>query len=95
METGVNTPLIFLVPHMSMQPHHYAVSLLNISTTLNQLLMASWVGKDDIKAEVAKQYTREVDILRRNFIMHDAASRLQEPTSPAKTPVKTHQGIKR
>ena len=43
VETGENTPLIFLVPHLSMQQFNFAVSLINISGTLNQLLMASWV----------------------------------------------------
>ena len=95
VETGENTPLIFLVPHLSMQQFNFAVSLINISGTLLQLLMASWADSQEIKTEIKKLFTREVDILRRNFIVQDAASRLQEPASPAKPPSKPHQGIKR
>lgn len=48
VETGENTPLLFLVPHLTMQAHNFSVSLLNISSILYQLLMASWADKDDI-----------------------------------------------
>jgi len=35
-----------------MQVYNFAVSLLNISSILNQLLMASWVDKEDIQKEI-------------------------------------------
>lgn len=48
-ESGANSPLLFLVPHLMMQKFYYAVSFLNISTILYQFLVVSWLESDAIK----------------------------------------------
>lgn len=51
-ESGPYTPLIFMVPHHSMQKFHYSVSLLNISTVLNSLLISAWTDRDDLRRDL-------------------------------------------
>ena len=57
--------------------------------------MSSWIDKDEIRTEMNKTLAKEVDFLRRNFLIQDVERRLQEPSSPIKPAQKTSQGIKR
>ena len=63
-ESGPFSPLLFLVPHISMQKFNYSVSLLNISTVLNSLLIAAWTDREDLRKEVQRIYAKENEAKR-------------------------------
>lgn len=92
-ESGANTPLLFLVPHHAMQKYHYSVSLLNIATILNSLLMTAWADREDIRSEVAKVVAKENEAHRRVMLAEDGGS--PDSVSPPKSPVKPNTGVRR
>ena len=95
IESGPYSPLIFLVPHHTMQKFHYSVSLLNISTVLNSLLIAAWTDRDDLRAESKRHLARENDVYRKMMLKSENALLQPRNISPPKSPVKPHQGIRR
>lgn len=68
-ESGPFSPLIFLVPHHSMQKFHYSVSLLNISGVLNSLLIAAWTDREDLRKDMLRYQAKENDALRQQMHM--------------------------
>jgi hypothetical protein len=59
VESGPYTPLLFLVPHHAMQKFHYSISLLNISTVLNSLLISAWIDREEIRRETERHHFKE------------------------------------
>ena len=51
-----------------MQKFHYSVSLINIVTVLNSLLVAAWTDKEELRKESNRLMNRENDLLRRMAI---------------------------
>jgi len=76
-----------------MQTYQYSVSLLNISTVLNSLLIAAWTDRDDIRKETQRYQAKENDHARK-LLLVDGDERVKN-ISPPKSPVKAHSGIRR
>lgn len=93
VESGPYAPLLFLVPHLSMQKFHYSVSLINIVTVLNSLLIAAWTDKEELRREMTRVHEKENEFQRRLVLLGENDKK-QSITSPA-SPVKPHTGVRR
>jgi len=94
IESGPFAPLTFLVPHHAMQKFHYSVSLLNISTVLNSLLIAAWTDRDDIRRDMQRFQAKESENSRRVMLCNTSSKTGSNDLLP-KSPVKPHSGIRR
>jgi len=89
-ESGPYTPLLFLVPHHAMQKFNYSVSLLNISTVLNSLLIAAWTDREDLRKDMQQYQGKENEASRRVMLIRELGSGKVANISPPKSPVKPH-----
>mmetsp|Transcript_9980 Transcript_9980/g.12514 ORF Transcript_9980/g.12514 Transcript_9980/m.12514 type:complete len:104 (-) Transcript_9980:1251-1562(-) len=84
-----------MVPHHSMQKFHYSVSLLNISTVLNSLLIAAWTDRDDLRRELQLYQAKENETCQKAMLLSESGANKTDSVSPPKSPVKPHTGIRR
>jgi len=88
IESGPYSPLLFLVPHHAMQKFNYSVSLLNISTVLNSLLLAAWTDREELRREMERVHSKENEFQRRLILLND--NQMPDSISPPKSPAKPH-----
>ena len=89
-ESGPFTPLLFLVPHHTLQKFHYSVSLLNISTVLNSLLIAAWSDREDLRRELQRYQVKENELCRKIMLISDKDKFYTDNVSPPRSPIKPH-----
>lgn len=54
-----------------MQKFNYSVSLLNISTVLNSLLLAAWTDREELRREMERVHSKENEFQRRLILLND------------------------
>lgn len=73
-----------------MQKFNYSVSLLNISTVLNSLLIAAWTDREDLRKDMQLYQGKENEASRRVMLIREPGSGRVANISPPKSPVKPH-----
>jgi hypothetical protein len=71
-----------------MQKFNYSVSLLNISTVLNSLLLAAWTDREELRREMERVRNKENEFQRRLILISDNS--MPDSISPPKSPAKPH-----
>ena len=71
-----------------MQKFNYSVSLLNISTVLNSLLLAAWTDREELRREMERVHSKENEFQRRLILLND--NQMPDSISPPKSPAKPH-----
>ena len=73
-----------------MQKFNYSVSLLNISTVINSLLIAAWTDREDLRKEIKNYQDKENEASRRVMLTQNLGQGKVANIPPPKSPVKAH-----
>ncbi len=69
-----------------MQKFNYSVSLLNISTVINSLLIAAWTDREDLRKEIKNYSDKENEASRRVMLTQNLGQGKVANISPPKSP---------